>query len=97
MGIFDGKGMSVNVNLSVEQMEAIASLTADKVSTTRNYYDDKLYWMQRELEDLRKQVQERDSIITQNVISQDRYRELIKKRNCVIKELRDEIEKLQTN
>lgn len=95
MGVFDGKGMSINVNLSVEQMEAIASLTADKVNLTRKYDDNKIDWMQRDLEVLRKQVQERDGIITQNVLSQDRYRELLKKRNQTIKQLREEIEELK--
>lgn len=97
MGVFDGKGMSINVNLSEEQMEAIASLTADKVNTTRKYDENKMDWMQRDIDDLRKQVQERDSIITQNIISQDRYRVLIKKRNDAIKKLREEIEGLKDN
>lgn len=97
MGIFDVKGMSINVNLSVEQMESIASLTADKVNLTRKYDDNKIDWMQRDLEVLRKQVQERDGIITQNILSQERYRELLKRRNQTIKQLREEIEELKAN
>lgn len=97
MGIFDGKGMSVNVNLSVEQMEAIASLTADKVNVTKNHYTKELEWMQSELETLRSQLRERDKLITINALSHERYKDALRKRNATVKELREELEALKSN
>lgn len=97
MGIFDGKGMSVNVNLSIEQMEAIASLTADKVNVTKNHHTKELEWMQSELETLRSQLLERERLITENALSQNRYRDLLLKRNKTIKGLREELEALKEN
>ncbi|OMC81818.1 hypothetical protein BK128_21345 [Viridibacillus sp. FSL H7-0596] len=95
MNLFNGKGMSFNVNLSEEQMEALASLTADKVNLTKTHYVDETRRLQIEVDDLRNELRHRDRIIAQNAIYHEKRIEAQRKRNGTIKKLRAELAELK--
>jgi len=90
MNIFNGKGMSINVNLSDDQMEQLASLTADKVNTTRTHYMNETEVLQREVQDLRRELERRDTAIVEDLMRDNSYRELyIKLKEKYINQIND--------
>lgn len=95
MSIFSGKGMSVNVNLSDEQMEHISNLTADKVNKTRTHYMNETQVLQREVQDLRREVERRDKLMVEDLIRDSSYRYLFKEAKNRVEELEEEIEYLK--
>lgn len=86
--MFKGKGMSINVNLSDEQMEHIACLTADKVNQTRTHYMTETEILQREVQDLRREIERRDKLTVEELLRTNRYKEMFRK-------LKEHNEKLQ--
>lgn len=69
------KGLSFNVTLSDEQIEQIASTTADKIDYTTRINDRSNTWYEREIEMLKRQVTKRDEIIVKKEILIERVRE----------------------
>lgn len=54
----------------------MASLTADKVNMTRTHYMDEAEVLQREVQDLRRDLDRRDKAIVADLLRDNSYREL---------------------
>lgn len=91
------KGMSINVTLSEEQMNQIAELTFEKVKSIRTYYMDEVSVLQREVQDLRKEIERRDSMIVGELLREESYKDKCDRLRNVIKGLRKEIEELKNH
>lgn len=66
--------MEFNVVLDEEQLEEIASMTADKVLATVQYCKSKDEHYEREIEDLKYKIQQRDSMLVNKDLIIDRLR-----------------------
>ncbi|OSB13724.1 hypothetical protein B2H85_03375 [Clostridium botulinum] len=82
--------MKLNVTLDKEQMDEIASITADKVLSTVEYQKSNKEWHEREIKSLLLDIQKRDSMLVQKDLIIDRQREYLRKLKNEIKELKDE-------
>lgn len=79
--------MKLNMTLDDEQINQIASVTADKVLTTVKYHRNNEDWYEREIKELKQKVQKRDSMLVEKDLCIDMLRERIKKLNNKIKEI----------
>lgn len=79
--------MRFNVVLDKEQLEEIASMTADKVLTTVEYCKNEKEIYERQIEDYKLAIQQRDSMLVNKDFVIDRLRGRIK-------ELREENKKI---
>lgn len=79
--------MKFNVSLDKEQIDEIASITADKVLSTVQYCRNNEMWYEREIESLRRKVLERDSMLVNKDLYIERLREDKKRLRDRIKEL----------
>ena len=82
--------MKFNVSLDKEQIDEIASITADKVLSTVQYCRNNEMWYEREIEDLRRKISKRDSML----VNKDLYIERLREDK---KRLRDKIKELEEN
>lgn len=71
--------MKFNVTLDNEQINEIASITADKVLSTVKYHRDNEEWYEREIKQLKRKVLKRDSMLVEKDLYIERLRERIKK------------------
>jgi hypothetical protein len=71
--------MNFNVNLDKEQINEIASITADKVLATVQYQKNNEAWYDREIKDIKLEVQKRDSMLVQKDLCIERLRESLRK------------------
>lgn len=81
--------MKFNISLDKEQIDEIASITADKVLSTVQYCRDNEMWCEREIEDLRRKVSVRDSMLVNKDLYIEKLREDKKRLREKIKELED--------
>lgn len=81
--------MKFNVVLDKEQLEEIASMTADKVLTTVEYCKNEKEIYERQIEDYKLAIQQRDSMLVNKDFLIDRLRGRIK-------ELREENKKYES-
>jgi hypothetical protein len=72
-------GMKFNVTLDNEQINEIASITADKVLETVKYQKNNEAWYDREIKDIKLEVSKRDSMLVQKDLYAERLKETIKK------------------
>lgn len=70
--------MKINVNLDKEQINEIASITADKVLETVRYQKNNDDWYDREIKELKLEVAKRDSMLVKKELYIDRLIEKIK-------------------
>ena len=71
------KGLSFNVTLSKDQMEELASMTAQKVLDTQKTRYDYEAWYKNEIEDLKNAVTNREKMIVQREIHIERYKTVL--------------------
>jgi uncharacterized coiled-coil DUF342 family protein len=73
------KGLGFNVTLSKEQMEEIASLTADKVNYTKDklHNNDQLY--KREIEKLENRIIKLNQLIVGKELTIEQYDKAVKR------------------
>lgn len=83
--------MKFNVSLDKEQIDEIASITADKVLSTVQYHRDSEEWYENEIEELKRKVSARDSMLVNKDLYIERLREDKKRLRDKIKELEAEI------
>lgn len=79
--------MKFNVSLDKEQIDQIASITADKVLETVKYAKNKEELYEREIENLKQKVSIRDSMLVNKDLYIERLREDKKRLRDRIKEL----------
>lgn len=82
--------MKFNVTLDKEQLDEIASLTADKVLETVKYQKTSEEWHEREIKDLKLEISKRDSMLVQKDLIIDRLRETLRNARYEIKELKSQ-------
>lgn len=82
--------MKFKVTLDKEQLDEIASITADKVLSTVKYQKNNEEWNEREIKELKLEISKRDSMLVQKDLIIDRLRETLRKTRTEIKELRGE-------
>ncbi|MBE1305870.1 hypothetical protein G4W71_17845 [Clostridium botulinum] len=82
--------MKFNVVLDKEQLDEIASLTADKVLATVKYTKTKEDWLERDIKELKIEVQKRDSMLVQKDLIIERLRETLIRTRNELKELKGE-------
>ena len=82
--------MNFNVALDKEQMNEIASITADKVLATVKYQRNNQEWHEREINDYKVEVQRRDSMLVQKDFIIERLRETLRIKRAELKELKNE-------
>ena len=82
--------MKFNVALDKEQLNEIASITADKVLATVKYQKNNEDWYDRETKELKLEISKRDSMLVQKDLIIDRLRETLRKTRAEIKELKGE-------
>lgn len=70
--------IGINVTLSDEQINKIASSTADKVLFTNNYYRNNADWYDKQIKDLEQALSKRDSMLVQKDLYIERLRERTK-------------------
>lgn len=70
--------IGINVTLSDEQIDRIASSTADKVLFTNNYYKNNEDWYDKKIKDLEQALSKRDSMLVQKDLYIERLRERAK-------------------
>ena len=81
--------MNFNVALDKEQMNEIASITADKVLATVKYQRNNQEWHEREINDYKVEVQRRDSMLVQKDFIIERLRETLRIKRAELKELKN--------
>lgn len=79
-----------NVTLDKEQINEIASITADKVLETVEYQKSQELWYERDIKELKLAVSQRDSMLVQKDLFIERLREALRKARAEIKELKGE-------
>ena len=72
------KGISFNVTLGRDQMDEIASMTADKVLKSRGNQYDTEEWLNKEIKDLKRTLAHREKMIVEREIHIERYKEVLK-------------------
>lgn len=70
------KGLSLNVTLSEDQIDKIASLTADKVDYTSKIKDRTDAYYENELKKLKRQIEKRDELIVKKELLLERMTDL---------------------
>lgn len=80
-----------SVILDKEQINEIASITADKVLETVEYQKGQELWYERNINELKLAVVQRDSMLVQKDLLIERLRETLRKARTEIKELRGEL------
>lgn len=90
-----GKGINFNVNLSDEQIEQIASITADKVNYTKNQRNSLEEYYELEITRLKDRIKKRNEIIVNKEILLDRYRERYEKWKNIAEKYRDKYGELE--
>lgn len=80
--------MKFNVSLDKEQLNEIASITADKVLETVRYTRNREEWLERDIDGLKIEVQRRDSMIVQKDLLIDRLQERLKKAGAELSSLK---------
>ena len=83
--------MKFNVSLDKEQLDQIASITADKILSTVQYARSKEEWYEREIENLKQKVSMRDSMLVNKDLYIERLREDKKRLRDRIKELEERL------
>jgi len=78
--------MNFNVNLDKEQINEIASITADKVLATVKYQKSNEDWYDREIKELKLEVSKRDSMLVQKDLCIERLRESLRKMRTKLEE-----------
>lgn len=81
--------MKFNVSLDKEQIDEIASITADKVLSTVQYYRDSEKWYESEIEELKRKVSAREGILVSKELYIERLKEAIRRLKDRVKELED--------
>lgn len=71
------KGLSLNVTLSEEQIEQIASLSADKVNETKNYSMQSEEYYKQEIQRKDDQINRLNQMIVQREFTSDRLKKPI--------------------
>jgi D-mannonate dehydratase len=71
--------LNFNVSLDNEQINEIASITADKVLATVQYQKNDAEWYDKEIKQLKLKVSKRDSMLVQKDLYAERLKETIKK------------------
>lgn len=79
--------MNFNVTLDKEQINEIASNTADKVLATVQYQRNNEDWYEDEIKGLKLAVSKRDSMLVQRDLVIERQRERIKELKTQLKEI----------
>ena len=82
--------MNFNVALDKEQMNEIASITADKVLATVKYCKNSDEWHEREIKDYKIEIQRRDSMLVQRDFVIERQKDLLKKVRAELRILKGE-------
>ncbi|MFR4584666.1 hypothetical protein [Clostridium cadaveris] len=80
--------MKFNVALDKEQMDEIASITADKVLATVKYSRNNEEWYEREITRFKSEVSRRDSMIVERDLVIERLRASLLKTRIELKELK---------
>ena len=83
--------MKFNVSLDDKQIEQIANITADKVLSTVSYCKNKAEWYESTINDYKKQVQKRDSMIVQKDLIIERQREQLRKLRLKLEEYKQKV------
>lgn len=78
--------MNFNVTLDKQQIDEIASATADKVLSTNNYHIKSSEMHEREIKQYKTEVQRRDSMLVQKDFVIERLRESLIKVRIELKE-----------
>lgn len=81
--------MKFNVILDKEQLDEIASTTADKVLATVQYHKDNEEWHEREMKELKLEISKRDSMLVQKDLVIDRLSETLRRIRAELKELKN--------
>lgn len=71
--------MKFNMCLDKEQINDIASVTADKVLETVKYQKDNERWYEREIESLKIQIAQRNSLLVSKDLTIERLKETIRR------------------
>ena len=82
--------MNFNVTLDKEQMNEIASITADKVLATVKYHKGNEEWLERDITEYKIEVQKRGSMLVQKDFLIDRLKETVRRLRAELKELKSE-------
>lgn len=82
--------MKFNVSLDKEQIDEIASITADKILATVRYSRNNEDWYEREIKGLKLEVSKRDSMLVQRDLVIERLRESLIKTRTELNELKSE-------
>lgn len=83
--------MKFNVSLDDKQIDQIANITADKVLSTVNYCKNKDEWYESTINDYKKQIQKRDSMIVQKDLIIERQREQLRKLRLKLEEYKQKV------
>lgn len=86
-------GVKFNVMLDNEQINEIASITADKVLATVEYQKSNKEWHEREIKSLISDIQKRDSMLVQKDLIIERQKEYLRKLKNNTKELKTQLDK----
>lgn len=82
--------MKFNVVLDKEQLDEIASITADKVLETVKYTKNREERLERDIKELKVEVQIRDSMLVQKDFIIDRLNEKLRRTRAELNELKRE-------
>lgn len=80
--------MKFNVTLDKEQIDEIASVTADKVLATVKYQKNSEEWNERVIKEYKTEVQMRDSMLVQKDFFIERLKETLRKVRTELNELK---------
>ena len=80
--------MKFNVALDKEQMDEIASITADKVLASVKYSRNNEEWYEREITRFKSELSRRDSMIVERDLVIERLRASLLKTRIELKELK---------
>lgn len=80
--------MKFNVTLDNEQINEIASITADKVLSTVKYHRSNEEWYEREIKELKLEISKRNSMLVQKDLIIERLRETLRTSRAELKELK---------
>ncbi|NHI49120.1 hypothetical protein FDE94_14990 [Clostridium botulinum] len=81
--------MKLNVTLDKEQMDEIASITADKVLATVKYHRSNEEWYERDIKELKREISKRDSMLVQKDFVIERLSETLRRTRAELKELKN--------
>lgn len=81
--------MKFNVTLEKEQLDEIASITADKVLATVKYHKTNEEWYERDIKELKREVSKRDSMLVQKDLVIERLSESLRRARAELKEFKN--------